>query len=100
MYSTGVMRLNRSEVGLETFSAPFIEISNLRHMLGNPLLSGCNSRDRVRIDKLNDQCVSCLNPQLYRPPPLPRIRKERQYRQEGESSVKHKNKVRDRKDGE
>lgn len=32
------MRLNRSEVGLETFPALFSELSNLRDMLDNPLL--------------------------------------------------------------
>lgn len=34
------MRLNRSEVDLETFPALFIEISNLRNMLDNPLFRG------------------------------------------------------------
>lgn len=38
-----MMRLNRSEVGLETFPALFNELSNLRDMLDNPLFSGCTS---------------------------------------------------------
>lgn len=62
------MRLNRSEVGLETFPALFSELSNLRDMLDNPLFGGCTTRTGFRLDQ--PKCGLCLNLQLY-PSPLP-----------------------------
>lgn len=89
------MRLNRSEVGLETFPVLFIELSNLRDMLDSPLFGGYDSESHEIESGWTSQMtsVSCARISSFTPSPLPpSIRRKRQFKRKraGKQSEKQK----------